>query len=340
MAPFSLDRAAKPVSDGASQNNGVVGAAQASIHEPKAKIPKLSDLIVQGPRPLAPSRLPDKADVQVCIYKTTDDASTVWEDLQNKEEHALWQIQFKHEARDSLTFNIYDSFNDFLKNHKQETMPRTLIELQSKALIKLAVTGKDVDSVGFQQWRPVIYVAGKSEQELHNALYLLDDFWTYKCKDRAENVMIVLNPHIGVQIGDTWDHLEYPAYTMNDQEKKLPMSPFECQPVQGRHVLTMTIQIETESVLSAIFHGQIWGFRDKLQSAGVAGFRHEDGSYFRAMPSVDVSEEKGKESILNVLDNIFHKLVARVVVEGEVKPGTAAYDFHQLLKDRSHLFFV
>ena len=69
MAPFSLARAAKP--EGAPQTNGVVNATvPASVNsEPKAKIPKLSDLVVQGPRPLAPSRRPDKAEVQVCIYK-------------------------------------------------------------------------------------------------------------------------------------------------------------------------------------------------------------------------------------------------------------------------------
>ena len=70
MAPFSLARAAKP--EGAPQSNGAVNATvpAASVDpEPKAKIPKLSDLVVQGPRPLAPSRRPDKAEVQVCIYK-------------------------------------------------------------------------------------------------------------------------------------------------------------------------------------------------------------------------------------------------------------------------------
>ena len=274
--------------------------------------------------------------------RITDDASTVWDDLRNKEEHKLWQIQINHPSRDTITYNIYDSFNEFLKNHQDGSMPRSLIELQQKALIKLVVAdNKDVDQVGFQRWRPAFYVAGKGEQELHNLIFLLDDFWTYKCKGRSENVMISLHPHIGIDIGATWDDLAFPCYTMHDPEKKLPMGVFEAQPVQGKTVLTMTIQIETENIMSVIFHGQIWNFRDALEAYGIAGYRHEDGSYFRAMVNVDVSEEIGKESIEKILDAVFKKLICRVVVEGEVKPGTPVYDFLQTMKkDRSHLFFV
>ena len=222
-------------------------------------------------------------------------------------------------------------------------MPRSLIELQQKASIKLVVAtdSKDAEGVGLQRWRPAFYVAGKSNEELHNLIYLLDEFFVYKSKGRAENPMIVLNPHVGVQIGDTWDNLQHPEYTMNEEERKLPMGPFEAQPVQGKAVLTMTMQIETDNVLSVIFHGQIWNFRDMLEAYGIAGYRREDGSYFRAMVNVDVSEEIGKESIEKILDSVFKKLMCRVVVEGTVKPGTSVYDFLQTLKkDRSHLFFV
>ena len=56
---------------------------------PRCKVPKLSELIVQSPRPSAPQRLPDTADCHVAIYKITDDASQVWADAKYKEGLAL-----------------------------------------------------------------------------------------------------------------------------------------------------------------------------------------------------------------------------------------------------------
>ena len=80
------------------------------------KIPKLSDLIpiTQGPQPPPYVRRQEKADVEIPIYKYTDDAASVWdhEDLKDgRMGIKLWQIQIIHEAHNPVTQGFYDTFN-------------------------------------------------------------------------------------------------------------------------------------------------------------------------------------------------------------------------------------
>ena len=68
---FSLARAARPAeADG-----------KPDVKPLPNKRPRCSDLIVQGPLPPQPKRQTTTADVEVCIYKFTDDAASVWDDV-------------------------------------------------------------------------------------------------------------------------------------------------------------------------------------------------------------------------------------------------------------------
>ena len=140
---------------------------------PRPKMRKLSEILLEVPRPRPPVKrqLPEKADVQVCIYKITDDARLVWNDVKESD-YALWQVQVQHQAQDDITVNIYNSFNEFLKTQESPDIPKSLVELQQKALIKLVITDKrDPDGAEcFVQWRPAFYVAGADESVLHNVL--------------------------------------------------------------------------------------------------------------------------------------------------------------------------
>ena len=111
------------------------------------KRPRCSDLVVQGPLPPQPKRQTPTADVEVCIYKFTDDAPSVWDDV--KEPRVpLYQVQLRHDALNHICANLYDKFNTFLTT--QDGAPQTLVELQKRALIKLVTTdGQDPDDIGF-----------------------------------------------------------------------------------------------------------------------------------------------------------------------------------------------
>ena len=84
MTPsFSLDRVATPAKGRRPPELPLVESR---------KVPRVDDLlIVQGPRPPAPKRLPSNGDIILAIYKYTDDAAAAWEDVK---EHGvmLWQV--------------------------------------------------------------------------------------------------------------------------------------------------------------------------------------------------------------------------------------------------------
>ncbi len=191
--------------------------------EPQRKLPKLSSLAIQaGPRPQAPKRLPMTADVEVCIYKVTDDAATLWEDVKETG-FSLYQIQPRHDAYNSITVNLHDRFNGFLK--LQDDAPDNLAELQRLALIKLVTATEDPDDVGFIRWRNAFYVAGDAKA-LIQCIFLLDDFWFHVSGEMGKDVNVSLHPHIGVNIDECWDFLLY-EYTLHEPAQTL-RSRFHC----------------------------------------------------------------------------------------------------------------
>ena len=91
---------------------------------------KLSEILFEVPRPRPPvkrQQLPETSDVQVCIYKITDDAKVIWDDVKESD-YALWQVQVQHKAQYDITVNLYNSFNEFLKTQSTE-IPKSLVEL-------------------------------------------------------------------------------------------------------------------------------------------------------------------------------------------------------------------
>ena len=101
----------------------------------------------------------------------------------------------------------------------------------------------------------------------------------------------------------------------------------------------ITMQVESEKVLSCVFHGAIWSFRDAMDAHGIPGLRDENNVYYRVVQSVDVSSEQGKERLLRVFA-IFHDLVARATVEGRAKSGGAVHAFLRDLRDKPHFHFA
>ena len=63
---------------------------------------------------------------------------------------------------------------------------------------------------------------------------------------------------------------------MYDPAKKVPLSIFDAQPVQGKRVMNVSLEQSSESELSLIFHGCTWHFRDKFDEVGVTASRYEE----------------------------------------------------------------
>ena len=145
---FRVEKAATP--QGTKRNAEEITKGSAP------EIPKASKVtFTDGPRPLStPRRLPASAPVKVCLFKITDrrkqnlhvlssfilfcdfhrvcfhykdDVGDVWDAFQDKGV-ALFQVQLDHQAQRSVTFQMRDAMNDFLRSlHKEdEAMPGTV----------------------------------------------------------------------------------------------------------------------------------------------------------------------------------------------------------------------
>ena len=120
---------------------------------------------------------------------------------------------------------------------------------------------------------------------------------------------------------------------------------FAAQPVQGKRVLLMTVQFESDEKLTFKIHGITWPFKDRFEAAGIPGYRHEDGEdsppkYFRALGNVNSSVPEERERVANMLGDVLRNTAMRVHVDGVPKPGTSAFRFIQTLRKRTHLHFA
>ena len=184
------------------------------------------------------------------------------------------------------------------------------------------------------------YVAGELSC-LHNFIYLLDAWWVdfFKDKPKAENVH--LHPHTTCDIDACWDELQYEVYTLEERATKLPLGIFEAHPPQSRRIVQITIQVETESVLSFLFHGGTWLYRGAFDALQIPGFRDENNTYYRVVQSVDSAKAEDQQRVLNILgDDVLHNVAARVSTDGWAPAGTPSHAFLKSLRERHHLFFV
>ena len=92
---------------------------------------------------------------------------------------------------------------------------------------------------------------------------------------------------------------------MYDPARKAPLSVFDAQPVQGKRVMNVTLEQQSETEVSLIFHGCTWHFRDALEDAGVTASRYEeDGAWkYVHVLNVNVSEQADNAKLDNVFEN-------------------------------------
>ena len=314
-----------------------------------AKLPRAGDISVeQGPRPAqAPRRLPAVAPVEVCMYKYTDQAADLWDLFQGKDDVPLFQVQVTHQAQRSIVFSIRDSFNDFLRaaHAANEAMPASVQQLEAAAGIRLVVTDRaDPDDVGYQQWRVAFYAV-----DLPNFLLILDGFFRFKERQvaRDQPFQVMLRPHTGIDVSGVWDDLDYEHYTLQEASDVLPLHVFDAQPVVGKRIAVMNLQIETDAILNIILTGHTWPWRGRLDAFGVAGGYYaddkEDGArrYFRVWKQIDVSDEAQQEKVFDMCGSaVFKNVVMRVSLDRYPQADTHVAAFVERLRQRPALFFT
>ena len=151
-------------------------------------------------------------------------------------------------------------------------------------------------------------------------------------KDKEIKNTVEVHPHIGIDVDECWDNWSWPTYTLHPSARMLKVSPFDCQPVQGKRVLTMTMQVDGENV-SAVFSGALWNWRDRFDGEEISSFRDENNKPFRVIPKVN-------EKLADMIPRLFSNAVMRVVVDGGYKPGSKADVLVCKLRENPQLFFV
>ena len=128
---------------------------------------------------------------------------------------------------------------------------------------------------------------------------------------------------------------------MYDAGKKLPLSVFDAQPVQGKRVMNVTLEQQSETEVSLIFHGCTWHFRDALEDAGVTASRYEeDGAWkYVHILNVNVSEQADNAKLDNVFENALKCLVCRVLDSKTLKGEVKAF-VERLCEKHEQLHFV
>ena len=82
-----------------------------------------------------------------------------------------------------------------------------------------------------------------------------------------------MHPHTGVdEIDEAWfEGATYEHYgSYNSPKRSLPLKLHESQPVVGKRLVAMTIEVETDNVVSVLWGGQTYNFRslhDKSRNA-------------------------------------------------------------------------
>ena len=155
----------------------------------------------------------------------------------------LWQIQIEHDARPSISVNIVNQFNEFLKENAKTSpgLPDSVQKLQAEAGIRLVLANtEDPDSIGtFVQFRVAFYVAGELDS-LTNFFMLLDGYLTYKSKQfaRATNFEVHIRPYIDVALNGLAGQMSYSPLEVHEPADNLRLKVFQAQPVVGKRVLS------------------------------------------------------------------------------------------------------
>ena len=129
------------------------------VHSRKAKkVPAVNSLVMMDidTSTKMKRRRPNVAPLNICIYKVTDNAGDVWSMFKNDKSTKLWQIQFDHDAIPSVTFQLGNALDEFLKEKSStnDQYPNDREELLRSGAVSLKFSSNnDPENNGFIKCR-------------------------------------------------------------------------------------------------------------------------------------------------------------------------------------------
>jgi len=363
---FNPKRKDKPGQDSAASGNpyaqGATGQGQAppSQGSPK-KRRNLSDLTV----PTAPqeakdtrAKKPNNAPIVLSVYKFSNDASDVVAGFPAGV--PLWSVILQHDAYPSVDSDLLGGLNAFLQElHAGNAgMPENLRVLRADEHTIVTVTNTNPRRVAAneevnpqqQPWvnyRCVFYIAGDAAR-LQQILALLHDFFVHRAThprqcDRSpwppvDTLTVDVHPHTGVVIAPLDADFQRIAATLHAQSADLPCSVFSVAPPTGVLRLEVEIEVVDDATVVVGFDGRTWGYRERLNMAGVP--RVEDN--LRVVPDEhrNVSVEASSDFILSLFrGRVFRELVCTLTWTGvDVNPQTPVAELQTLLRAMPFVF--
>ena len=312
------------------------------------KAPRASDVIIMAPQPKSDTnqrhRLPMDAPVEVCIYRYCKQASLIWDLLQGRDEMELFQVQISHDVQRPITYDIRNSFNDFLfKSHEDcPQIPVNLQQLEKEAAVKMIVTDRtDPDGVGFRQWRTAFYCV-----DLLNFMLLLDGWFKYKENSiaREHPFQIELYHHSSCDIVVKKDEFIYEHYNLHAKAHKVPLHVFHVQPVVGKRITTLNIQITNDNIFDLVITGHNWPFRSDLDAFGVhggyQGVEKDARQYVRIWKDINITDNDMRRRFMDMIETTFKGLCLRVILDQGPIPATEMTSFIDILSENHSLFFM
>ncbi len=152
-------------------------------------------------------------------------------------------------------------------------------------------------------------------------------------KQLDKTVRVQIHQHGAQYVDDDFvrelNYEHYNLLSMTDDD--LPLKWYESQPVIGKKLVSMTLQIEDEKTVSILWGGNTWAFRQALDETGISGAYFEDDTerttkdgdtkparqYFRLLKSIDVTATDGTASkVKDAIENVFHNLNMKCSIEG------------------------
>ena len=87
-------------------------------------------------------------------------------------------------------------------------------------------------------------------------------------------VQVHLHQQIGIDIGNAEvNNFARKPCIVHTGSAELPLQWFECQPVFSKRIAIMVVQIESESLITVIWAGDVWEYRGRLLAAGIQGYQ-------------------------------------------------------------------
>ena len=196
---------------------------------------------------------------------------------------------------------------------------------------------------GLMPWRPAFYCV-----DYVNLLLLLDSWFCFKAKQlsREQPFQVVLRPHMGIDLMGIVDELSYANYSVLPPCLVLPLDPFEAQPVVGKRVAILNLQIcDDDNMLDLVISGHTWPFRSRLDNFGISGGYVEEGGkdtrrYVRVWKHIDTADETQQTRFLDMLKTVFNDVVLKVTLDREPTPDTHVGAFIDRLRKVPSLFFA